>query len=71
MTRTLLLLAAGAAIGVGGLTLAQTERGHGKGLTVKTLSAVDVNEELNGPIAVDMAKVRRRPANVRKGNLWR
>jgi quercetin dioxygenase-like cupin family protein len=48
MTRTILTLAAGAAIGVGGLTLAQTVPGHGKGPTVKTLSAVDVNEELNG-----------------------
>ena len=48
MTRTILALAAGAAIGVGGLTLAQTGHGHGKGPTVKTLSAVDVNEQLNG-----------------------
>ena len=48
MTRTMLTLAAGAAIGVGGLTLAQTGHGHGKGPTVKTLSAVDVNEQLNG-----------------------
>ena len=48
MTRTILLLAAGAAIGVGGLTLAGTVPGHGKGPTVKTLSAVDVIEKLNG-----------------------
>ena len=48
MTRTMLTLAAGAAIGVGGLTLAQTGHGHGTGPTVKTLSAVDVGEELNG-----------------------
>jgi quercetin dioxygenase-like cupin family protein len=44
----LLTLAAGAALGVGGLTLARTGDGHGKGPTVKTLSAVDVNEQLNG-----------------------
>jgi quercetin dioxygenase-like cupin family protein len=48
MTRTILTLAVGAAIGVGGLTLAQTGHGHGKGPTVKTLSAVDVGAELNG-----------------------
>jgi quercetin dioxygenase-like cupin family protein len=48
MTRTILTLAAGAAIGVGGLTLAQTGHADGKGPTVKTLSAVDVEEELNG-----------------------
>ena len=48
MTRTILTLAAGAVIGVGGLTLAQTGHGHGNGPTVKTLSAVDVGEELNG-----------------------
>ncbi len=48
MTRTILTLAIGAAIGVAGLTLAQTAPGHGKGLTVKTLSAVDVKEKLNG-----------------------
>ncbi len=48
MTRTMLTLAVGAAIGVGGLTLAQTGHGHGKGPTVKTLSDVDVNEQLNG-----------------------
>src|SRR5262245_34647351 len=48
MTRTLLTLAAGAALGVGGLTLAQTGHGHGKRPTVRTLSAVDVAEELNG-----------------------
>jgi quercetin dioxygenase-like cupin family protein len=48
MTRTMLTLAVGASIGMGGLTLAQTEHGHGKGPTVKTLSAVDVNEQLNG-----------------------
>ena len=48
MTRTMLTLAVGVAISVGGLTLAQTGHGHGKGPTVKTLSAVDVNEQLNG-----------------------
>ncbi len=48
MTRTMLALAAGAALGVGGLTLAQTGHRHAKGPTVKTLSAVDVNEQLNG-----------------------
>ena len=48
MARTMLTLAAVAAIGISGLALAQTEHGHGKGLTVKTLSAVDVNEEVNG-----------------------
>jgi quercetin dioxygenase-like cupin family protein len=44
----LLTLAAGAALGVGGFTLAQPGHDHGKGPTVKTLSAVDVDEELNG-----------------------
>ena len=48
MTRTMLTLAVGVAISVGGLTLAQTGHGHGKGPTVKTLSAVDVNEQFNG-----------------------
>ena len=48
MTRTMLTLAVGVAISVGGLTLAQTGHGPGKGPTVKTLSAVDVNEQLNG-----------------------
>ena len=33
---------------MGALTLAQTGQGHGKGPTVKALSAVDVNEQLNG-----------------------
>ena len=33
---------------MGGLTLGQTGHGHGKGPTVKTLSAVDVDEQLNG-----------------------
>jgi quercetin dioxygenase-like cupin family protein len=41
-------LAVGVAMSVGGLTLAQTGPGRGKGATVKTLSAVDVNEQLNG-----------------------
>ena len=48
MTRTLLTLAALAALGMGGLTLAQTGHGHGKGPTVKTLSAVDIDEEVSG-----------------------
>ena len=37
-----------AAIGAGGLTLAQSGHGREEGPTVKTLSAVDVNEQLNG-----------------------
>jgi quercetin dioxygenase-like cupin family protein len=48
MTRTILTLAVGAAISVAGLTLAQTGHPHGKGPTVKTLSAIDVVEKLNG-----------------------
>ncbi len=48
MTRTTLTLAVGVVISVGGLTLAQTGHGHGKGPTVKTLSAVDVNEQFSG-----------------------
>jgi len=48
MTRTMLTLTVGVAISVGALTLAQTGQGHGKGPTVKALSAVDVNEQLNG-----------------------
>src|SRR5262245_22015665 len=48
MTRTMLTLVVGAALGMGGLTLAQTGHDHGRGPTVKTLSAVDVGEELNG-----------------------
>ena len=48
MTRTMFTLAAGVGMSVGGLTLAQTGPGRGKGATVKTLSAVDVNEQLNG-----------------------
>src|SRR5438270_8650614 len=48
MKRTLLTLAAAAALGAGALALAQTGHGHGKGPTVKTLSAVDVDEQLNG-----------------------
>jgi quercetin dioxygenase-like cupin family protein len=48
MTRKMFTLAVGAAIGVGGLALAQTGHGNGKRPTVKTLSAVDVGEELNG-----------------------
>jgi quercetin dioxygenase-like cupin family protein len=48
MTRTMLTVAAGTAIGMGGLALAQTGHGHGKGPTVKTVSAVDVNEQLDG-----------------------
>jgi quercetin dioxygenase-like cupin family protein len=48
MTRAILKLAVGGAIGMGGLTFAQTGHGDGKGPTVKTLSAVDVDEELNG-----------------------
>ncbi len=48
MIRTILSLVAGVALGVSGLTLAQTGHGHGKGPTVKTLSAIDVDEQLNG-----------------------
>src|SRR5262245_8267693 len=48
MIRTMLTLAAGVAIGVGGLALAQTRHGHENGPTVKILSVVDVNEQLNG-----------------------
>jgi len=48
MARTILTLAAGVAIGVSGVALGQTGHGHGKGPTVKTLSAVDVNEQFNG-----------------------
>jgi quercetin dioxygenase-like cupin family protein len=48
MTRTMLTLAVVAAIGMGGITLAETEHSHGMGPMVKTLSAVDVGEELNG-----------------------
>jgi quercetin dioxygenase-like cupin family protein len=42
------MLTLAAALGMGGLTLAQTGHGHGTGPTVKTLSAVDMGEELNG-----------------------
>jgi quercetin dioxygenase-like cupin family protein len=48
MTRTILTLAVGAAIGIGGRALAQPGHGHGKGPTVKTVSAVDVNEQWDG-----------------------
>src|SRR3954463_3306095 len=48
MSRVLLRFVAGVVVGVGGLALAQTGHGHAKGPTVKTLSAVDVNEQLNG-----------------------
>src|SRR4051794_21564087 len=48
MTRTLLTLAAGAALGAGALALAQTGHGHGTGVTARTLSAVDVGEQLDG-----------------------
>jgi len=44
----MLTLAIGAAMGVGGLALAETGHGHEKAPTVKTLSAVDVIEQLNG-----------------------
>ncbi|MFO0808224.1 MAG: cupin domain-containing protein [Gemmataceae bacterium] len=50
MTRTLLAVLAGAALGAGALALAQTH-GHAKGSTVKTLSAVDVGEKLDGKAA--------------------
>jgi len=43
-----MLTLAAAVIGMGGLALAQTGHSHGKGPTVKTLSAVDVIEQLNG-----------------------
>jgi quercetin dioxygenase-like cupin family protein len=48
MTRTLLTLAAGAVLGAGALSLAQTGHGHGTGSTVRTLSTVDVGEQLDG-----------------------
>lgn len=48
MIRTFLVFAAGAVVGMGGLALAQTGHDHGKGPTVKTISAVDVREELSG-----------------------
>jgi quercetin dioxygenase-like cupin family protein len=44
----MLTVVAGTAIGMGGLALAQTGDGHGKGPAVKTVSAVDVNEQLDG-----------------------
>jgi quercetin dioxygenase-like cupin family protein len=47
MRRTLLTLAAGAALGAGGLTLAQHDHGKG-GPTVKPLSAVEISEPLAG-----------------------
>jgi quercetin dioxygenase-like cupin family protein len=39
---------AGAVVGVGGLALAQHGHGDGKGPAVKTLSAVDIDEEVSG-----------------------
>ncbi len=48
MIRTILTLAVVAAVGVGGLTFAQTGHVQEKGPTVKTLSDVDVDEQLNG-----------------------
>lgn len=48
MIRTFLVFAAGAVVGMGGLALAQTGHDHGKGPTVKSLSTLDVREELSG-----------------------
>lgn len=48
MSRVLLTLVAGAVVGVGGLALAQHGHSHGKGPTVKTLSAVNIDEEVSG-----------------------
>jgi quercetin dioxygenase-like cupin family protein len=48
MGRTLLTLAAGMALGAAAVALAQTGHGHGKGSVVKTLSAIDVVEPLDG-----------------------
>jgi quercetin dioxygenase-like cupin family protein len=48
MTRTMLALLAGAAVGAAAVALAQSGHGHGKGSTVKTLSAVDVAEPFDG-----------------------
>ena len=48
MSRVLLTLVAGAVVGVGGLALAQHGHGDGKGPAVKTLSAVDIDEEVSG-----------------------
>ena len=48
MRRVLLAFVAGMSVGVGGLALAQHGHGDGKGPEVKTLSAVDIDEELSG-----------------------
>ena len=48
MSRVLLAFVAGAVVGVGGLALAQHGHGDGKGPAVKTLSAVDIDEEVSG-----------------------
>ncbi len=51
MTRTLLAVAAGMVLGAAAVALAQAGHGHGKGSVVKTLSAVDVGEKLDGKSA--------------------
>jgi len=48
MRRVLLAFVAGMSVGVGGLALAQHGHGDGKGPEVKTLSAVDIDEEVSG-----------------------
>ena len=48
MSRTLLIFVAGAVVAAGGLALAQSGHNHGKGAGVKVLSAVDVDEKLDG-----------------------
>lgn len=52
MYRAMLLFAAGAAVGVGGLSLARDGHGHGPaGPAVKVLSAADIGEQLDGKAA--------------------
>ncbi|MBX9622455.1 MAG: cupin domain-containing protein [Gemmataceae bacterium] len=57
MNRTLLTLLAGAALAAGGVILARAghDDGHGKGPTVKPLSAVEMIEKLDGQEATATA----------------
>ena len=50
MRWVLLAFAAGVGLGIGGFALAQQGHGgrHGKGATVKVVSAVDIDEEVSG-----------------------
>ncbi len=48
MTRVLLTFVAGAVVGACGLALAPHGHGDGKGPAVKAISAVDMDEEVNG-----------------------